>query len=142
LVKDWYLAEGGCEGPRKLWGEKPPDDAEARRFDRITFFQVLSFSARRPNENSSQHERVSRERAMEVLTKLKLEPLLSAMRECVVGIYRKYPVSETPQTAALRACQCVSSFVTRKFEDDAVMDELKRIARECSANWPSPGSRT
>jgi hypothetical protein len=22
-IKDWYLSEGGHEGPRKLWGEKP-----------------------------------------------------------------------------------------------------------------------
>lgn len=25
IVKDWYLSEGGHEGPRKLWAEKPPD---------------------------------------------------------------------------------------------------------------------
>lgn len=25
LVKNWYLSEGGQVGPRKLWGEKPPD---------------------------------------------------------------------------------------------------------------------
>lgn len=25
LVKDWYLSEGGHEGPRKLWAERAPD---------------------------------------------------------------------------------------------------------------------
>lgn len=27
LVKDWYLSEGGHEGPRKLWAERAPDPA-------------------------------------------------------------------------------------------------------------------
>ncbi len=26
LIKDWYLSEGGYEGPRELWGEKVLDD--------------------------------------------------------------------------------------------------------------------
>jgi hypothetical protein len=32
-IKDWYLAEGGHEGPRKLWGEKSPD----REWENIYF---------------------------------------------------------------------------------------------------------
>ena len=32
LIKDWYLSEGGHEGPRKLWGEKAPDDTWAKTF--------------------------------------------------------------------------------------------------------------
>jgi hypothetical protein len=138
LVKDWYLAEGGHEGPRKLWGEKPADDEEIRRFDGITFFQLLSFCARRPDEKSSERDRKARSRALEVLARLRLDLPLSAMRERIVGIYHDFPVLQTPETTAFHVCQSISSFQTWKVEDNAIMDELKRIARECSADWPSP----
>ncbi len=136
LVKNWYLAEGGCEGPQKLWGEKPPDDAEARRFDRMTFFQVLGFSARRPGENSGERELNARRRAMQVLSELRLAPPLSVLREKVVSAYRECPDSETVKTASVHTCQCVSSFRTLKIEDDIILNELERIARECSADLP------
>lgn len=43
LVKNWYLSEGGHEGPRKLWGEKPPDHAWSVTWDRETATHVASF---------------------------------------------------------------------------------------------------
>jgi hypothetical protein len=43
LVKNWYLSEGGHEGPRKLWGEKPPDNAWALVWDEDTARQLVSF---------------------------------------------------------------------------------------------------
>jgi hypothetical protein len=43
LVKNWYLSEGGHEGPRKLWGEKPPDDAWALAWDEDTARQLVDF---------------------------------------------------------------------------------------------------
>jgi hypothetical protein len=46
LVKDWYLAEGGMEGPRKLWGEKAPDPEWDRVFRVRTFRQLQEFSSR------------------------------------------------------------------------------------------------
>ncbi|HZD55056.1 MAG TPA: DUF1122 family protein [Candidatus Aquicultoraceae bacterium] len=42
-VKDWYLAEGGMEGPRKLWGEKTPDAEWERILLERTRSQVLPF---------------------------------------------------------------------------------------------------
>lgn len=42
-VKDWYLAEGGMEGPRKLWGEKAPDAEWERIYREKTMKQVLPF---------------------------------------------------------------------------------------------------
>lgn len=42
-VKDWYLAEGGMEGPRKLWGEKAPDAAWERTFGEWTARELVSF---------------------------------------------------------------------------------------------------
>lgn len=46
LVKDWYLAEGGMEGPRKLWGEKAPDAVWERIFRGRTRRQLRAFSSR------------------------------------------------------------------------------------------------
>jgi hypothetical protein len=43
LIKDWYLSEGGHEGPRKLWGEKAPDHTWAKTFYEITAQQLHQF---------------------------------------------------------------------------------------------------
>jgi hypothetical protein len=43
LIKDWYLSEGGHEGPRKLWGEKAPDDTWAKAFYKKTTQQIYQF---------------------------------------------------------------------------------------------------
>jgi len=43
LVKNWYLSEGGHEGPRKLWGEKPPDASWSRIWDEDTAKQLVDF---------------------------------------------------------------------------------------------------
>ncbi|NIM59649.1 MAG: DUF1122 domain-containing protein [Candidatus Aminicenantes bacterium] len=43
LIKDWYLSEGGHEGPRKLWGEKAPDDIWAETFYKKTAQQIFQF---------------------------------------------------------------------------------------------------
>jgi hypothetical protein len=49
LIKDWYLSEGGYEGPRKLWGEKAPDDTWAKTFYKKTAQQLLQFLERKHN---------------------------------------------------------------------------------------------
>jgi hypothetical protein len=43
LVKNWYLSEGGHEGPRKLWGEKPPDQSWSVTWDKETARQLVDF---------------------------------------------------------------------------------------------------
>jgi hypothetical protein len=43
LIKDWYLSEGGHEGPRKLWGEKAPDGTWAKIFYKKTAQQIFQF---------------------------------------------------------------------------------------------------
>lgn len=43
LVKNWYLSEGGHEGPRKLWGEKPPDKSWSLRWDQATARELLQY---------------------------------------------------------------------------------------------------
>jgi hypothetical protein len=45
LVKNWYLAEGGHEGPRKLWGEKPPDKSWSVHWDQTTARGLLDYLA-------------------------------------------------------------------------------------------------
>jgi hypothetical protein len=42
-IKDWYLAEGGFEGPRKLWGEKAPDDDWRQNYLKRTALEIDTF---------------------------------------------------------------------------------------------------
>ncbi len=139
LVKDWYLAEGGYEGPRKLWGEKPVDDGEARRFDAATFLRVLAFSVSVAGGVPGQRELNAVIRATEVLTNLELEPPLSQLRKKVAAICGECPDPETLESAARRACETVNTFRPEKIEDVAVAKELTRIARECSADFSRKG---
>lgn len=43
LIKNWYLSEGGHEGPRKLWAEKAPDAATARTWTERTVEEIRRF---------------------------------------------------------------------------------------------------
>jgi len=47
-VKDWYLSEGGFEGPRKLWGEKALNETFAQTFYQKTFHQIITFLEKNP----------------------------------------------------------------------------------------------
>ncbi len=42
-IKDWYLAEGGFEGPRKLWGEKAPDEGWRQNYLKRTALEINAF---------------------------------------------------------------------------------------------------
>lgn len=42
-IKDWYLAEGGFEGPRKLWGEKAPDERWRLNYLKRTAVEIDAF---------------------------------------------------------------------------------------------------
>jgi hypothetical protein len=70
-VKDWYLAEGGFEGPRKLWGEKAPDDAWAQEYQTRSARRLLEFlSAPRRLRDEFLADR-ARRRAEEVLVAIR-----------------------------------------------------------------------
>jgi hypothetical protein len=58
LVKNWYLSEGGHEGPRKLWGEKPPDDTWSVVWDEDTARQLVSFFRgwQEPSKNRAKNQ--------------------------------------------------------------------------------------
>jgi len=55
-IKDWYLAEGGFEGPRKIWGEKAPDASWAQTFYEETAKQILQFLKRKPKPSHKELE--------------------------------------------------------------------------------------
>lgn len=73
-VKDWYLAEGGMEGPRKLWGEKAPDAAWERTFGEWTLRQLVPFLERTPSAESGNLVEAARRRAGKVLRTIRDEP--------------------------------------------------------------------
>jgi len=66
-IKNWYLAEGGHEGPRKLWGEKAPDDTWTQEFYKRTAEQILGFFKIKPNPAFKELENQARKKAEEVL---------------------------------------------------------------------------
>jgi hypothetical protein len=130
-VKNWYLAEGGNEGLRKLWGEKPLNEKEFLRFDLLTFFQILSFLARKPNPEFLELELKARRRTPGVLSKLNLESTLSLLRDKLIPIYQntldKIPLEE----ASLHCCQLIDDYKASHVEDVLIREELERISEEC-----------
>jgi hypothetical protein len=50
--KDWYISEGGHEGPRKLQANKSPNDSAARQAMRSHLKELREFIARHPPDNS------------------------------------------------------------------------------------------
>jgi len=67
LIKDWYLSEGGFEGPRKLWAEKAPDSNWAKIFYGKTAAQIDSFLEKERQPELRTLEEPARERASEIL---------------------------------------------------------------------------
>ncbi len=132
LVKDWYLAEGGFEGPRKLWGEMPLDAAASRLFDGMTFFRVLAFCSAEPRGDLIERELAARNRAALIMGVLRLSPPLSELAESVALYYRDCGDAESLVSAARRTCRSVFSVLTSGQGNTADLGELERIVGECS----------
>ncbi len=66
-IKDWYLAEGGHEGPRKIWGEKAPDAKWVKTFLEMTAQQIESFLDKKTSLSHQELEKPARKRAQEIL---------------------------------------------------------------------------
>jgi len=130
-VKDWYLAEGGHEGLRKLWGEKPLNEKELQRFDLLTFFQILSFFSRKPNPESLELESKARRRTLGILLELRIESTLSVLREKLITIYEDNFHKGTMEDASRHCCQLIDAYKSSHFEDIHVKEELDRISKEC-----------
>ncbi len=69
--KDWQIAEGGSEGPRKLQAYKPLSPDDAIRWKREAVRLLEAFIARPPS--SSDVVRAARERAQTLLPSLAIE---------------------------------------------------------------------
>ncbi len=135
LVKDWYLAEGGHEGPRKLWGEKPSNHAESLAFDLRTFLQILGFLSREPSPADMDLELRGRRRAVVVLGELELQSPLLDLREEVIHIYHGCSQTDDLEEATYRTCQGLGSIVENShFEDENTRMHLKEISEAC-AEW-------
>ncbi len=134
VIKDWYLAEGGHEGPRKLWGEKPSNENESRDFDLRTFLQLLGFLAQRPNPDFFSLEIGSRTRASVLLGELNLQLPLSRLGEEVSRNYHDSSRVEELEEAAHRTCQHITQFVgLSPLVDERTKGKLSEISDACSA---------
>ncbi len=68
--KDWHVAEGGSEGPRKLQGYKALDIQHAKIKAKEIAVEVNNFLHRLPSGTLSQLEKAARDRALAVLKTL------------------------------------------------------------------------
>ncbi|MDO8611629.1 MAG: DUF1122 family protein, partial [Dehalococcoidia bacterium] len=69
--RDWYISEGGREGPRKLQGYKPLDEALARERTAALRRQVEELLARPETAQHGEHGRTARRLAAVVLEELR-----------------------------------------------------------------------
>ncbi len=130
-VKNWYLAEGGHEGLRKLWGEKPLNEKELQRFDLLTFFQILLYFSRKPNPDFWELESKARRRTLGILSELRIESILSVLREQLITIYQDYLNKGAPEEASRHCCKLIHAYKTSHFEDRLIREELDKISEEC-----------
>lgn len=77
--KDWYLAEGGHEGPRKLQINQAADNSHARRVRQLLQEQVKAFLERRTHEPDEIEQR-ARARARKWLGKIAPQGILTTER--------------------------------------------------------------
>jgi hypothetical protein len=73
--RDWYISEGGREGPRKLQGFKPLDEEDACRKARSMAEELRRFLTRAPRKEHRQWERPARRLARKVLERLEADVL-------------------------------------------------------------------
>ena len=68
--RDWYFAEGGSEGPRKLQGYKPLNEEHARERVRDLVGELLKFLERPVELGHADVEELARKRAEEILSSI------------------------------------------------------------------------
>ena len=71
--RDWYISEGGREGPRKLQGYKPPTEALARERTAALRRQLEELLARPETAQHGEHGRTARRLAAAVMSELEQE---------------------------------------------------------------------
>jgi len=74
--KDWYISEGGHEGPRKLQANKSPNPAAARAAIRTHRAELIEFAKRAPPRDAKDAAviRVARARAQKLLCEMERAP--------------------------------------------------------------------
>ena len=83
LVKNWHLSEGGHEGPRKLWGEKPPDEKWRLAWEKEAAESVIDFLERNRSVRAGSEDF---ERSRRVLEMVRIEdPAMRARIRKVLG---------------------------------------------------------
>lgn len=65
-IKNWYLSEGGLEGPRKLWGEKAPDKEWENNFLERTSREIKEFLNKKPSSSYPRLEKKAEKRAYKI----------------------------------------------------------------------------
>jgi len=85
LVKDWYLAEGGYEGPRKLWGEKPSDRSWSMIWDERTARELVDFFNTRKGSTEQKYIKELQMVAREVLANLDIKD--STLRNTIEDLF-------------------------------------------------------
>jgi len=69
--RDWYFAEGGVEGPRKLQGYKPLNSQHAKLKMEETTKELATLLDRLSSKDTSELERAAQGRALDILNKFK-----------------------------------------------------------------------
>ena len=68
--KNWYFAEGGSEGPRKLQGYKPLNEEHARERAHDLARELLTFLERPAELGPADVEKPARQRAVQILSSI------------------------------------------------------------------------
>ena len=71
--RNWYFAEGGSEGPRKLQGYKPLNEEHGQEKARELAASLLEFLDRPPNPDHIDVEEPARQRAVEISSSIRGE---------------------------------------------------------------------
>ncbi len=132
FIKNWYLSEGGLEGPSKLWAEKPLDKDDLARLDLKSFYEILAFLSRNPDPNIMDIEFAARRRALEIMEELHVEKSASLLRKKIIASYRKRFNKQTLGKAARRGCQLIRFALDKsRIKDKRTKKNLLEISENC-----------
>jgi hypothetical protein len=73
--RDWYFAEGGSEGPRKLQGSKPLDQEHTKHAAQELASELVDFMARPVDTANRDLQQPARERAAWILSSMKIQEM-------------------------------------------------------------------
>jgi hypothetical protein len=132
FIKNWYLSEGGFEGPSKLWAEKPLDEDDLARLDLKSFYEILSFLSRNPDHKVVNLELAARKRALEIMAELTLGRNISPLREKILSCYRQGLSHKGIGKAARQACQLIrQTYKKDRIKEKQIKENLFEIYETC-----------